>query len=209
MMNNRYTLVIVDMQNDFCNPNGSLYVQGSEVLVDKIVDFITNNKDNIYQVIFTLDWHDTYNTSFKDYGGTWPVHCLQYSEGAAIPNKLIDICRKLDIHTEFSKKGFNGDDEYGAFGTNITNLIWPSDNPNNKCYILNSSNRSIHNDIKTYSDYYVVCGLCGDYCVMETIKNLRKNTDFMVKAARNLIMSIDGGEKFNKYIEETHLEILL
>ena len=34
------TLVVIDFQKDFCNPNGSLYVPGAEEAEQAIVDYI-------------------------------------------------------------------------------------------------------------------------------------------------------------------------
>lgn len=203
----KYSLVIVDLQHDFYNPKGSLYVKNAENLPYLINTFIRKHKDEIYQVIFTLDWHTPYNESFKHMGGPWPTHCVQYTEGAGIPSWLIENIRVLDIHIEYSKKGFMNDDEYGAFATNYT-INRNDDEDDRLKFILNANYPDKENEIETYSDNYVVCGLCGDFCVLETIKNLRKNPNFTVKAATDLIMSIDGGKKFNEYCKDTNLELV-
>lgn len=205
--NKKFSLVIVDMQYDFCNPNGSLYVNGSEKLVDKIDDFINDNKDNIYEVIFTLDWHPRYHNSFKECGGQWPSHCVNYSTGASVPTKLIDTCTKNEIHTQFIKKGYMEFDEYGAFETCHT-ISFNDPEDVRPYYTFNGSYQWEENKIGTYNDKFYVCGLCGDYCVKETIKNLRKNPNFEVVAIENLIESIDGGVSFNKYKTETNLKTL-
>ena len=41
------TLVIVDFQNDFCNPKGSLYVNGAEEAKANLIKYLESNKDNI------------------------------------------------------------------------------------------------------------------------------------------------------------------
>lgn len=205
--NKKFSLVIVDMQYDFCNPNGSLYVQGGYDLINKIAKFIKDNRNNIYEVIFTLDWHPYYHNSFEHCGGSWPVHCVKYSEGASIPNKLISACLENDIHTQFIRKGYTDSDEYGAFGTCHTiDRNKPDDN--RLYYTFNGEYQVRDNEIGTYSDNFYVCGLCGDYCVQETIKNLRKNPHFNVVAIEDLIKSIDNGESFNKYKEETNLKTI-
>lgn len=204
----KYNLVLVDMQNDFCNSDGSLYVNGAEYLVSRIINFINTHKDEIDKVIFTLDWHPSNHESFKDNGGIWPSHCVNYSTGAAIPDCLIEVCYKNDIPVKFFRKGWK-EDEYGAFADiKTTNQYMPELKEKWNSWVLRAANPCRENAITVYSTNFVVGGLCGDYCVMETIKNLRKCDDFKVKAATDLIMSIDGGKKFDEYIKETNLEIL-
>lgn len=50
-------LFIIDMQNDFCNPSGSLYVPGAEIDAMRLVGFIRRNINSIDQVILTQDNH--------------------------------------------------------------------------------------------------------------------------------------------------------
>jgi nicotinamidase-related amidase len=40
----RKILLVVDMQNDFCHPNGSLYVEGAEKLSELINKEMTSGK---------------------------------------------------------------------------------------------------------------------------------------------------------------------
>jgi nicotinamidase-related amidase len=48
----------------------------------------------------------------------------------------------------------------------------------------------------------VVCGIAGDYCVLETTKNLVNSGKFNVELFLDGIASIDGGETINKYNNE-------
>ena len=57
-------LVVVDVQRDFFDPSGSLYVGGSEVLPGKIAAIA----DSYDAVIFTLDWHPGNHCSFAASG---------------------------------------------------------------------------------------------------------------------------------------------
>lgn len=50
-------LFIIDMQNDFCSPAGSLYVSGSEIDAARLVGFIRRNIASIDQIILTQDNH--------------------------------------------------------------------------------------------------------------------------------------------------------
>ena len=98
------TLIIVDFQYDFCNPNGTLYVPGAEEAEEAIVKHIQED-DEIGNVVFTLDWHPSNHCSFIINGGQWPVHCLQYSEGASISQKIMNACIEKKLPIKFFLKG--------------------------------------------------------------------------------------------------------
>ena len=110
------TLVIVDFQKDFANPSGSLYVKGSEQAEEAIVNYITKNAKDLSDVIFTVDWHSPNHCSFEKNGGIWPVHCVQFSEGAGISDKILKACIDNNISYQIFQKGTNDEEEeYGAF----------------------------------------------------------------------------------------------
>ena len=44
----------------------------------------------INQVILVIQWHTLEDHSFTRNGGTKPIHCLQYSEGASIPEEILE-----------------------------------------------------------------------------------------------------------------------
>lgn len=56
-MRRRITLVNIDMQKDFCDPSGSLYVPGAEKDVDRTAMFIEKNIRKITDIKSTLDSH--------------------------------------------------------------------------------------------------------------------------------------------------------
>lgn len=57
------TLLIIDPQNDFVDPMGSLSVKGADLDMDRLATLITDNKDKIDDIIVTLDSH-TYQQIF-------------------------------------------------------------------------------------------------------------------------------------------------
>ena len=147
-------LIIVDCQYDFVNPNGSLFVKGSEDLPERI----TGIMERFDSVVFTLDWHPYNHCSFKENGGQWPRHCVQYSKGASIPDILFN---KLNSNQKygFYKKGIKADkEEYGAF-EQFENQVF-----------LELLLREGQPDAEKHDIY--VCGVAGDYCVAETTKQL-------------------------------------
>jgi len=50
-------LVVIDMQNDFCDPNGSLFIQGADKDTLKVASFIRKNVNKITGIHATLDSH--------------------------------------------------------------------------------------------------------------------------------------------------------
>jgi nicotinamidase/pyrazinamidase len=74
-------LLVVDVQNDFC-AGGSLAVPGSEQVVASLNRYIDEAVRRGIPVFASRDWHPPDTSHFAQYGGTWPVHCVQDSAGA-------------------------------------------------------------------------------------------------------------------------------
>lgn len=203
------TLIIVDAQNDFCNPDGALYVNGAEHLPSKILEFVNKNKDKINQIIFTRDWHQKKDKSFKDNGGTWPVHCVQNTEGAAINKKLYDTLVQSKIQVNVVNKGTVFDhEEYGAFEHCATfHHLYPNDKPIvQHCYFANIESSS---GSRIINENIIVCGVAGDYCVKETIKNLKKHwRNFNIELFMDGIASIDDGSTLLEFATENNLKMI-
>ena len=203
----KYSLVIVDMQYDFYDPNGSMYVPSAKGLLEDMIAYIDSHHADITEVIFTLDWHKPNHCSFKENGGEWPVHCVMFTKGASIPSELIDTCKKYNLPIKIVTKG-EEKEEYGAFKYMSLASI-------NMCI---SNGIQLADDVYTDNDYFAVCGLCGDYCVHATIENLRKFKDIdlltvepitlEVAAIPHLIASIDGGKFFYNYADTTNLKLI-
>lgn len=69
-------LLIIDPQKDFCDPNGSLYVQGAEKDIDRLATFIRRIKNKLSDIHITLDSHRKVDIShpiwWKDSAGNPP-----------------------------------------------------------------------------------------------------------------------------------------
>ena len=91
------SFIIIDKQYDFDNPNGALYVPGGENINKPIIDYIKKNRNNINQIIWTIDSHKKKDQSFKDYGGQWPAHCVNGTDGATINKELYNELLKFKI----------------------------------------------------------------------------------------------------------------
>ena len=187
---NKITLIIVDCQYDFIE--GSLAVTGAKDAILNILSFIAENKQNIDKIIFTLDWHPANHCSFKSNGGIWPMHCVQHTLGATIEEDLIKACINFNIPFDFIIKGEDkSHEEYGAFPI--------------PCYdnCLFDKQRAI---FVTKDSTKVVCGIAGDYCVKESIKNLLQS--IKPKVFLKGVASIDDGSTIKNFINEHNLEVI-
>ena len=204
---NEITVIVVDDQFDFNNPEGALYVKGGENIDDAIIDYATKNNDRINKFIFTRDWHTKKDESFEKNGGEWPIHCVQNTPGAEVSKKLIDAIANLRIPYDIVNKGTVFDhEEYGAFEHCGTfHHLHPNDPPSVKyCYFANCESSS---GCRIITENLVVCGIAGDYCVKETIKNLLKHwRKFNISVLMNGVASIDGGTAINELIAENNLK---
>lgn len=186
------TLIIVDCQNDFIN--GNMTVKGAKEAVENIKTYIKNNWKNIDKVIFTVDWHPWNHSSFKGFGGQWPAHCIQYTPGACIDSKLLKCVHSFNLKYNVSPKGTIEElEEYGAFN----DIDFRADEFGRRYYL---------DVIEVNADSeFVICGIAGDYCVKATIENLLKE-GITPKIYTRGVASIDGGDTFDKFIENNKLE---
>jgi len=95
------SLIIVDVQNDFC-PGGALPVPEGDQVVPVLNDYIKIFKKAKASVFATRDWHPPNHVSFKAQGGLWPSHCVQNTKGAKFHPNL-----KLPNHTTIVSKAMN------------------------------------------------------------------------------------------------------
>lgn len=81
-------LIIVDVQNDFCE-GGSLAVAGGAAVASSIARYVAAHRGEYAAVVATADWHEDPGPHFAtapepaDYVDTWPAHCVADTPGAA------------------------------------------------------------------------------------------------------------------------------
>ncbi len=81
-------LLVVDVQNDFC-PGGALPIDEGDEVVAALNPWIAAASEQGVPIFLTRDWHPAGHPSFAVNGGSWPLHCLQDTHGAAIHSGLL------------------------------------------------------------------------------------------------------------------------
>lgn len=110
------SLIIVDLQNDFC-PGGSLAVPGG----DRVVNPLNQALRLPWRLtVATRDWHPASHCSFVTRGGPWPPHCVAGTPGARFHPEL-DLTR---VTTIVSKAMMAEKDAYSGFdGTELARIL--------------------------------------------------------------------------------------
>jgi nicotinamidase/pyrazinamidase len=103
-------LVVVDVQNDFADPAGSLSVKGGDGVIPVINREIQRATSADALVVATQDWHPESTPHFAKDGGIWPVHCVAETWGSELHPDLTLPADAPRIH-----KGANGEDGYSGF----------------------------------------------------------------------------------------------
>lgn len=112
-------LIIVDVQNDFCE-GGSLAVAGGAAVARAISSLLARHGHGYDHVVATKDYHIDPGGHFADepdYAHTWPVHCVAGSPGSQFHPDLATgpieaVFRKGAYAAAYS--GFEGADEDGT-----------------------------------------------------------------------------------------------
>ncbi|SQG65284.1 pyrazinamidase / nicotinamidase [Corynebacterium renale] len=162
------TLIVVDVQNDFC-PGGSLATDAG----DNVAEGIAAIMDSYDIVLATQDWHvdpgDHFSTT-PNFVTSWPVHCVAESHGAdfhpAIPTAIIDATfRKGQYDSAYS--GFEGSTEDGHTLAE---------------YLRDNNITEVD-----------VAGIATDHCVRATVKDALKE-GFNVRVLAHLCSPVDGNK---------------
>jgi nicotinamidase/pyrazinamidase len=171
-------LIVVDVQNDFADPNGSLYVQEGEQTPGVINAEIEHARAAGAAIFYTQDWHPTRTPHFVTDGGMWPVHCVQETWGA-------EFHPALDVAGEVVRKGSHGEDGYSGF--TMRDPLTGETRPTELHPLLE----------RRGTRRLVVVGLATDYCVKATAldgRALGYTTAVLTDAVRAVNLQPGDGE---------------
>jgi nicotinamidase/pyrazinamidase len=142
-------LVVVDLQNDFADPSGSLSVRGGAEIVPLVNAEVELAVDAGSAVVYTQDWHPAHTPHFAQDGGIWPVHCVLETWGA-------ELHPDLSVRGQVVRKGTHGEDGYSGFSMRDPAGGIPVPTVLDSTLARGGVTR------------LVVCGLATDYCVKAT-----------------------------------------
>jgi len=167
----RTALLVVDLQNDFADPAGSLFVPGGDAIVSQVNDEIVRARAAGALVVYTQDWHPPSTPHFAKDGGIWPVHCVQGTWGA-------ELHPALRVEGEIVRKGEDGRDGYSGFSVRD-----PASGE--------TSATALETLLRERGiERLVICGLATDYCVVETVADARR-LGFPVEVIAAAIRAVD------------------
>jgi nicotinamidase/pyrazinamidase len=147
----RTALVVVDVQNDFADPSGSLSVSGGEAIVPRVNQAIAQATEAGAVLVATQDWHPEVTPHFAKDGGIWPVHCVGGTWGAELHPDL-----ELPPSALRVRKGTRGEDGYSGFSVR---------DPRTGAETATELEARLRD---RGIERLVVCGLATDYCVKAT-----------------------------------------
>jgi nicotinamidase/pyrazinamidase len=170
----RTALIVVDVQNDFADPAGSLYVAGGEAVVPFVNGQVDLARAAGATVIYTQDWHPASTPHFAKDGGIWPVHCVAGTWGA-------ELHPDLAVAGPIVHKGASGEDGYSGF--TMRDPVSGTTHPTELDGILRGAG----------VEEVVVVGLATDYCVLATALDARER-DYPVTLLAEGIRAVELAE---------------
>jgi nicotinamidase/pyrazinamidase len=112
-------LIIVDVQNDFCE-GGSLAVAGGAAVARSISELLAGTDHGYDHVVATKDYHIDPGSHFADkpdYRKSWPAHCVAGSPGSQfhpeLDTTLVEATFRKGAHAA-AYSGFEGTDDDGT-----------------------------------------------------------------------------------------------
>jgi nicotinamidase/pyrazinamidase len=112
-------LIIVDVQNDFCE-GGSLAVAGGADVAGAISEYVDAHHSEFDHIVATQDWHIDPGAHFSetpDFKDSWPPHCVAGTSGAEL---------HPDLDTEYIQAYFQKG-QFTAAYSGFEGLLAPED----------------------------------------------------------------------------------
>ena len=170
-------LLVVDVQNDFC-PGGALPVPEGDKVVPPLNQYLALFHKNHWPIFASRDSHPPVTKHFKDYGGIWPVHCVQNTPGAMfrpdleIPSDAVILSKGMDPE---DKDAYSDIDSIDPKGNRFSDLL---------------KNLGVQE--------VFVGGLATDYCVRWSVLDLLKHgfrVNLLTDAIRGVNIKPDDSKK--------------
>ncbi len=185
-------LLVVDVQNDFADPEGSLSVVGGEEIVPRANEEIRAAIASGATIVYTQDWHPPSTPHFKKDGGIWPVHCVRDTWGA-------EFHPQLDVRGPVVRKGTGGEDGYSGFSVRDP-------------LSGERSSTTLEEELRSRGVQRVaIAGLATDYCVVETAidaTHLGFRTAVIRDAIRAVNLEPSDGERAIERMREAGATVL-
>ncbi len=185
-------LLVVDVQNDFADPKGSLYVQDGERVVPIVNREIDRAQTAGAPVVYTKDWHPPDTPHFAQYGGKWPVHCVHDTWGA-------ELHPDVKVVGEIIHKATGPEDGYSGFS--VTHLPTGERRETGLEQLLRDDGIA----------QVVIVGLATDYCVKETALDAARKgfgAEVLTGATRPVEVEPGDGDRALHEIELAGVELV-
>jgi nicotinamidase/pyrazinamidase len=118
-------LIIVDVQNDFCE-GGSLPVTGGAAVAAGVSLVLEKSGDRWDHVVATKDWHIDPGNHFSEhpnYLDTWPAHCVVGSGGAEFHPSLVTDRIEEVFHKGEHKAAYSGFEGHAENGSSLASWL--------------------------------------------------------------------------------------
>ena len=185
-------LVVVDVQNDFTDPDGSLAVADAPAILPEVNARIAACRAAGGLGVYTQDWHPERTPHFDTDGGPWPVHCVRDTWGAALHPEL-------DADGPVVRKGVDGGDGYSGFS--VRDPVSGDVTRTELGTLLEA-----HGTTRV-----VVVGLAGDVCVAATAEDaaaLGFRTVVPLAATRMVELQAGDGERAIDRLRAAGVEVV-
>jgi nicotinamidase/pyrazinamidase len=161
-------LLVVDVQKDFC-PGGALAVAEGDTVARTLNRHIADAAARGWPVYASRDWHPPVTRHFQAYGGEWPRHCVQDTEGA----------------------GFHADLQLPAGAIVVSKGQDPDAPGYSALQGRTSAGKLLLDDLRDRGvEHVYVGGLATDYCVKHSVLDLLK-AGLSVTVLRDSIAGVD------------------
>jgi len=184
-------LLVVDVQNDFCE-GGSLAVEGGAAVAGAITEFLRASAADYVAVVASRDWHRA-GESNGGHFDTWPAHCVAGTSGADYHPAL-----ELPAGVVHVVKGM-GEPAYSMFDGLVASADGQPVEPPLRLPQLLADLGVAAVD---------VVGLATDYCVLQTaLDACRQGSATRVLVGLTAAVAPDSGESALRELAEAGVQV--